>query len=490
MPRTSLLLSVPTTILPTCHRRGNRAIDTAPLEFPIFLLIFSSPSPRTMTMNQTNPSARFESRLLNARQLAASGQVLQAEALYAGVLKEWPECMEAGVRLARFAMDRGDAMRAANLLERARLQEPNEPQIAVNLALAYAHSNRPAASRTVLDQTLAKFPTFHLAWWALSHVRNAMGDQAGGKKALFQAIRCAQDKGLWVNAATTPPHLLQTVLAEMEGLRVWRRDLFMASFDALRQEFGNDELKRVERALTGYLREWDATPSDPRQRPKFMYFPDIPSTPYLDPNLQPWAQTLADAYPDIRAEATQVISDQVPLPSFLTYKENTRVEDHVSGDGARPAWDAFFFYRHGKRYDENHARCPKTSAIIESIETCRIRDQAPEICFSVLTPGTHIMPHYGVTNTRVVMHLPLIVPSDCALKIVDGEEHHWKEGELVMFDDTFQHEAWNRSNSTRVVLLMDAWNPHLTQVERQAVKLLVESITDFEGVSDRPNNAA
>ena len=441
-------------------------------------------------MNQTNPSARFESRLLNARELVDSNQVLQAEALYAGVLKEWPECIEASLRLARFAMDRGDATRAAIFLERARLQDPNEPQIAVNLALAYAHSNRPAASRTVLDQTISKFPKFHQAWWALSQIRNAMGDVSGSQKALFQAIRCAQDQGLWLNAASTPPHLQQTLMAEMERLRVWRRDLFMASFDALRSEFGDDELKRVERALTGYLREWDATPTDPRQRPKFMYFPDIPNTPYLDPKLQPWAQALVDAYPEIRAEATQLIVDQVALPSFLTFKENTKVEDYVAGDGAHPAWDAFFFYRHGKRYDANHARCPKTSAIIESIDTCRIRDQAPEICFSMLTPGTHIMPHYGVTNTRVVVHLPLIVPGDCALKIVDGEAHHWREGELMMFDDTFQHEAWNRSDATRVILLMDAWNPHLTEVEKRAVKLLVESITDFEGVSDRPNNAA
>jgi aspartate beta-hydroxylase len=90
------------------------------------------------------------------------------------------------------------------------------------------------------------------------------------------------------------------------------------------------------------------------------------------------------------------------------------------------------------------------------------------------------MPHYGVTNTRLVMHLPLLVPSDCALRIVDGGEHCWREGELMMFDDTFQHEAWNRSASTRMILLMDCWNPHLTDPERLAVKQLVETISDFQ----------
>jgi aspartate beta-hydroxylase len=425
------------------------------------------------------PEARFEARLVSARQLTSSNQVLQAEVVYAGILKEWPECVEAGVLLARFAMERGDAMRAANLMERVRMQEPNEPQLAVNLALAYAHSNRPAAARNLLEQTIATSPDFHQAWLILGQLKNATGDTAGSNKALFQAVRRAQDKGLWLSEDTTPPHLLKTVLDAMERLRTWRRELFMGAFDALRIQFGADELKRVERALTGYLREWDATPADARQRPKFLYFPDIPSTPYLDIKLLPWAPKLIEAYPAIRAEAAQLISEKLPLPGFLTFKEGDRVEDYLTGSNA--AWDAFFFYRHGKRFDDNHLRCPNTSRLLESIELCRIRDQAPEICFSVLAAGSHIVAHYGVTNARAVVHLPLIVPPDCALNIVDGPTHHWKEGEPMMFDDTFQHEAWNRSNQTRVILLMDVWNPHLSEVEKQAMKLLVESISDFEG---------
>jgi aspartate beta-hydroxylase len=98
--------------------------------------------------------------------------------------------------------------------------------------------------------------------------------------------------------------------------------------------------------------------------------------------------------------------------------------------------------------------------------------------FSVLTPGTHILPHRGVTNTRIVCHLPLVVPGDCAL-VVGGERHVWRVGEAVAFDDTYEHEAWNRGSSTRVVLIIDVWNPHLTAPEREAVTALVEAIGDF-----------
>jgi aspartate beta-hydroxylase len=105
--------------------------------------------------------------------------------------------------------------------------------------------------------------------------------------------------------------------------------------------------------------------------------------------------------------------------------------------------------------------------------------------YSVLRPGTHILPHRGVTNTRLVTHLPLIVPSDCAIR-VGGEIHEWQEGRCVTFDDTFEHEAWNNSSETRVVLILDSWNPDLTEVERVAVTDLVEVIGDFNRASEVP----
>jgi len=108
----------------------------------------------------------------------------------------------------------------------------------------------------------------------------------------------------------------------------------------------------------------------------------------------------------------------------------------------------------------------------------RISEHAPEICFSMLTAGTHILPHYGTSNIRSVVHLPLIVPENCALK-VENELVLTKAGECFAFDDTFLHEAWNRGSGTRAILLMDAWNPHLTETERLCLTELVKLIGDF-----------
>ena len=147
--------------------------------------------------------------------------------------------------------------------------------------------------------------------------------------------------------------------------------------------------------------------------------------------------------------------------------------------GARPpSWTGYYFYRHGERREDNSTACPKTAAALLPLPLSRVRGHGPEVLYSVFTPGTHLLPHRGVTNTRVVGHLPLIIPEDCALK-VGGEVHAWVEGRTVVFDDTYEHEAWNRSDSTRVVLIFDLWNPYLTEIERLAFADLIAAIGDF-----------
>jgi len=418
--------------------------------------------------------AKHRQSLARAMQLEASGQVVQAELLYVGLLKQRPGDVDVSVRLAHLAQKRGDTERALGLLHDAARAHPDEIRVAVALALVLAHAQGLGPAIATLEAGLGRASDHPAAWLLLWQMRSANGDAGAALQAAYQAVTRAQRAGHWKDAQTTPPHLLDAVAKAIEAVRVGRRELFYGSFDDLRRQYGPSEVARVERALSGYLRDWDSTPADERQRPKFFFFPDLPNSPYHDPDLQPWAGQLRAAFPEIRAEAIRVLEEERRLPNFVP--DTARVEDYVSGDGPAPSWEAFFFYRRGERFDANHRRCPATSAVLESIELCRIAEQAPEILFSVLKPGSHINPHHGVSNVRLVMHLPLVVPDDCALNLVDRGEHRWQEGRLVMFDDTFLHEAWNRSDQTRIVLLMDCWNPHLTPVEKVAVKQLIETI--------------
>ncbi|MCR5882561.1 aspartyl/asparaginyl beta-hydroxylase domain-containing protein [Rhizobacter sp. J219] len=418
-------------------------------------------------------NAEALSRLRQADALRDSGQVLQAELVYLDVLKRWPGARPALVALAGLALQRGDAPRATRFLATALAHHPDDRPVLLDLALLYLRAGDAAQARTTLEHATRDAPDFYEGWLLLGRALDALGESRAALKAYLHAIVEARHHGRWLDERTTPPPLLSAVLRATQQLREQRRELLRASYDTLRDAHGDDALARVDRALGGYLREWDATPADPRQRPRFFFFPGLPNTPFHDPGLQPWAGRLRAAFHDIRAEALQVLQEDAGrLPDFI----DDRRQEYVSGDGAA-AWKAFFFYRHGRRHDAHHARCPRTSAVLESLDLCRLEDQAPEVLFSVLAPGSHINPHHGVSNVRLVMHLPLIVPQGCALHLVGHCEHAWREGELVMFDDTYLHEAWNRSPQTRVVLLMDCWNPHLTGVERLAVKQLLETIS-------------
>ncbi len=99
--------------------------------------------------------------------------------------------------------------------------------------------------------------------------------------------------------------------------------------------------------------------------------------------------------------------------------------------------------------------------------------------FSALAPRTHIPPHTGESNARLVVHLPLIVPENCGSLRVGFEQRAWRVGEALIFDDSIEHEAWNNSDELRVVLLFDVWNPQLTQQDREIVNTLVSTEADF-----------
>ena len=119
------------------------------------------------------------------------------------------------------------------------------------------------------------------------------------------------------------------------------------------------------------------------------------------------------------------------------------------------------------------ARAPTTAALVEQLPLCRIPGRAPAVFFSILRAGKHIPPHTGVTNVRSIVHLPLIVPEGCTFR-VGGETRPWVEGQAVVFDDTIEHEAHNPTPQDRAVLILDCWNPYLSEAERTMICRIYE----------------
>jgi aspartate beta-hydroxylase len=297
----------------------------------------------------------------------------------------------------------------------------------------------------------------------------------------FRATQDAQAKGRWVSKETTAPALRPMVEHAVQVVKATRKATFANLLEPLRQQYGPSSLQRVEQCLRIHFLEETPVYPDPRQRPTFLYFPGLPPAAYLDRSLFPWIEHMEAQTDAIREELLQLLRSEAGRERVFT---NEAVEQvNLRGLNAAPSWNGYYFYRHGVRREDNCSSCPVTARTLELLPLSHVREHGPEVLFSVFTAGTHLLPHRGVTNTRLVGHLPLIVPPDCALN-VGGEIHEWHEGRAVIFDDTYEHEAWNRSQQTRVVLIFDLWNPHLTEAERAAIAQLVPAMGDFRQAAE------
>lgn len=407
-----------------------------------------------------------------------------AEQCFARLHAIAPEDVQALQFLADRHLARGDHTQAIRLLCDADRVRPDDPVVLSQLGSVQLAAGDFNAAAVSLEKALARTPQAFVTRLQLGIVLEQLGHAHEALLAYFTAVRTAQLHGRWLDDTTTAPALRVLVKHAMNYANEGRKRLFNEVLAPLRQRYGQSELARVEHCLAIYLGEQPKSIPDQRQKPKFLYFPDIPSQPFYPRDRFPWLEALEAATGAVREELRAVLSKDRQLEPFLGVQSPAEAREMLRSSNERAAvWDAYFFYRHGKRYDAHCAACPQTTSVLDTLPLVRIRDHAPETLFSVLSPGAHILPHTGVTNTRLVTHLPLIVPADCAIR-VGGENHVWREGHCVTFDDTFEHEAWNRSGETRVVLILDSWNPDLSEAECLAVTDLVEAIGDFSQTAE------
>jgi aspartate beta-hydroxylase len=378
---------------------------------------------------------------------------------------------------AQAAIAKSRLPEAEAALAEARAADPGDAQTARRHGVALMALRRFDEAEAAFRDAIrldGRMPAAHLQ---LGRLLESTGRAREAVGAYFRALTMAQARDLWLDEASTPPGLRADVLHAMAVVREQRVPVLLGLMAPLEARFGREAMARVRAGLAHWLGAESHPPLDARQAPRFLHIPGLPSPPWFEPSLLPWLPQLEAAFPAMREEALAVLAARDGVQPFLAAPDGASLEPYLGG-GAAARWDAFFFYRDGAHHAANAAQAPRTAAALEALPLVRIREHAPEICFSILTPGTHIKPHHGVTNARIVVHLPLVVPEGCTLTVGD-DERHWREGRAWAFDDTFLHEARNASGETRVILLMDAWNPHLSEAERIAVTEVVEGIGAF-----------
>lgn len=202
----------------------------------------------------------------------------------------------------------------------------------------------------------------------------------------------------------------------------------------------------------------DIPPDDPR-RNTAVFIPGLTAAPWWDSDLFPWISQL-------EAASAKVVKEFEEMRGMDT---GPSLQD-TSGRADIGQWTARYLYYMGRPYPKNIAACPETMRVLGPI-------LGNYICgmtyFSIMHPNTHVVAHSGYLSAHLRCHLGLVVPGQDARMRVAEETRRWREGKVVVFDDSFDHEVWNDCDAPRAVLLFDIWHPDLTELEIRALSHLM-----------------
>ncbi len=211
------------------------------------------------------------------------------------------------------------------------------------------------------------------------------------------------------------------------------------------------------------------------QLPNSFFYPDLPYVQFADAGEWEWRPAIEAATATIRGEAEALLGWGEGFAPYVR-RTSERPQGDVHGLIDNSDWKTLDLTLMGKPVPERVALAPATfNAIAKNAPLCDIANRAPSVMFSLLAAGKRIPAHTGTINTRLVCHLPLIVPGDGALR-VGSQTRNWRVGELLAFDDTVEHEAWNDAASDRLVLIFDVWRPELEDTERAQIRALFDAV--------------
>lgn len=387
-----------------------------------------------------------------------------AAAVWNQVLQAAPGHPEALYALAQ-ALIPSDPARAAELLAAAEKSAPADARIPLAAAQALGAMGDGAGRFAALERALAADP---YCFPALLQ-KAAMIERSNPRRAaaIFRnALKISPP------AEKLPPPL-RALIAQAHSAIERDAQGFRAAVDdgltEVRARHAGADFRRFNHArdaFTGRSKVY-------RQQPTLFDFPELPAIEFYPRSMFPWLAALENATDTIVEEATRVIQEDDPeFRPYVNHAQGAPLNQWAELNRSRK-WSAYFLWKDGEPVSAHCRRCPMTANILSHMPLAGIKGVAPSAFFSTLDPGAHIPPHTGVTNARVVCHLPLIIPDGSTFR-VGAQTRPWKKGEAWVFDDSIEHEAWNKSKDLRVILIFDLWNPFLTEAERDLVGAMMQ----------------
>jgi aspartate beta-hydroxylase len=380
------------------------------------------------------------------------------------LLAQQPRHVAALNALAMIALQTRNPEAAIRHLERAAAAEPGAAPIWFNLFQAADMAGETDRAMASLDRALAIDPYYVPAILMKAALLDRLG-RAAEALALFRAIVAVgpNEERLPEPARQALAQGLALVAADDER----RAAALAAPLAALRAAYPAADFARAE----AYAEQRTGRRKVYVQQPIGGHFPYLPAIEFFSRDHFPWFAALEARTGDIRRELAALLAERdAGFRPYIAF-DPTQPVNQWEGLNNSPRWSAWFLWEDGARRDEHLARCPATAAMLDSLPLLDLPGKGPTAMFSILEPNTRIPPHTGSSNVRTTVHLPLIVPDGCGLR-VGAETRSLEEGKAWAFDDTIEHEAWNDSDSLRAVFILDVWNPLLSEAERAAVRVV------------------
>jgi aspartyl/asparaginyl beta-hydroxylase (cupin superfamily) len=413
-----------------------------------------------MAQTRGSDEAEVNDLLISAMQAERQGRMTNMIRCFEKALALAPDHPQALNGLAVHALATGNPAYAHGLLVRATRADPKATALWMNLAKACRELHDVEGERTALLAALAIDQTDFGALLRLAELHQRLGEDA-------DAAMCWQSVlGLAVQLQRRSPELEALLGRARQFVERYQQGFALALDNALaadRSQLARAASRRFGACLDHML----------GRRPLYaniceggIHYPFLPADEFFDGEHFPWFSELEAGTDAIREEAMGLLAtDSQGFVPYVVQPPGTPPNKWTALDGSRD-WSACYLWKYGVRDDHLCTACPQTSALIERLGLPDVPGRMPTVFFSLLQPRSRLPAHTGVTNTRAIVHLPLVVPEGCGLR-VGGETRTWQVGKAFAFDDTIEHEAWNESDEPRLVLILDHWNPHLTPDEQR-----------------------
>lgn len=421
--------------------------------------------------NQTLIFQKIES--LNSQALAAIqvGKEQEALAYWGQILAVAPEHIPTLTAIGKHTQRKGEMKSALTAFRRVIDIDGKNPQHWLNLALVYHDMRDFDAEELAVQQALIADPLDLLAL--------IMRAELLKRTANKHELAAAYDAVIKVAPPLDRLHsnLRPAVLHAIEQKRIYDEEhgVFLDRYlEPLYRGHSSEKLNRFQDSvdiLLGRKQRFDS-------QSLTYHYPGLASIEFFERADFSWLNAFEAATNDIRDEFLRVLDSEENFTPYITYPAHLPTNQFAELNNS-PRWSAFHLYKNGNLIEENAAKCPVTMRLLKNVPQPLLPGRTPAAMFSVLKAQTHIPPHTGVSNVRLVVHIPLIVPDKCGFR-VGNQTREWELGKAMIFDDTIEHEAWNNSDKLRVVLIFDIWHPHLSLAEQEMITAMSHGLNTFK----------